>query len=814
VSVFRRLFGRRQAPALLRVKNGDTFAACGEKYGVTAREDEIIRLLLEGKGNREITEALFISDHTVKNHIHNIYRKLGIKNRVQLVQRYRAALEDAGRPPSGPANGAGSPGRARSGLRRAAFPGALLLIALAVILVAWRPWVRKPGAAVRPPMPALAVLDFENLSGDTELDKWVTGLPLLLTTDLLQSKNIRTLGDDTVFGALKKHGLAERTRYSREELRRLARELKADYLLTGSMMKAGGSIVVTAFLQDARTGAPVRTEKIECPDEQGLIREADRLARLIRSGLSLTAEAAQGDVDLDVEVLTTSSALAYKYYSEGRRYHRTGDYEQSLLMLKKAVELDAEFAMAYRLMSVDARNLGYYRQEAEFMRTAFDLSTRLPEGSRERHLIRGDYYGLSEPTYGLAVEAYKQALANHPDDVVSSNNLAMLYYDLEDYEAAVRQADTPIRQGADHPFLYHTQAVALAALGRADEAVRLLESYHESRPANRLIFQTLAETRIMAHDHAGAAAALDRAEAVFPDPSWAYWRGAVLFHTRGADAARAEFRKLFLLEDAPYRLNAYDRLGNVALAGGRFVEAAEAFRGGAELAETNGQLEWAAYMRRLRGQVLFDSGDVGGALVEARKAVEAIRKTGGAYRLATALLFEAQVHLARGDAAAVEELAGQSRSLAGPGAPRKLVREKDFFEGVVALEAGRASEAGGLIEKVVSQVVRKDGQDSRVILYHLMLAAAREKAGDLAGAAEALKRIVESPGDTLYFEGMLAKAVLGLARLEDKLGRAERAREGYRAFLDLWKEADPGRPEVEEARARLAALSGPSRAGR
>ena len=804
--LFERLFGRSPAPDPLRVRNGDAFAACGERYGVTAREGEIIRLLLEGKGNKEITEALFISDHTVKNHIHNIYRKLGIKNRVQLVQCYRAALDDADAKAGTDAAG--------TGLRRAVLPAALLVAALAVILIAWRPWARRTVSPVRSMAPVLAVLDFENLSGDPELDKWVTGLPLLLTTDLLQARNVRALSDDAVFGALKKFGLAERPRYSREELLRLAKELKADLLLTGSLMKAGGSIVVTTFLQDARTGAPVRTEKIECKDEQALMREADGLARLIRSGLGPEAEPVRGEADVDLEVLTTSSALAYKYYLEGRRYHRIGDYEQSLLMLKRAVELDPNFAMAYRLMSADSRNLGYFRQEVEYMRTAFDLSGRFPEDSRERNLIRGDHYGLYETTFGLAVEAYKRALEGHPDDIVTNNNLAMLYYDLEDYESSVRHADVPILQGTANPFLYYTKSLSLRALGRQEEAVRLLEAYHDAHPANRLIFQTLVDALISIHDYAGAAEALDRAEAIFPDPGWSSRRGTVRFHVQGAAAAREEFRKLFLLDDVPSHILAYERLGSVALSGGRLLEAAEKYRSGAELAEKIGQFEWAAFMRRLYGQALLETGNVDGALIEAERSVEAAGWAGYSYRLAAALHFLARVHLARGDAAAVEGVAGQFRALTGSGATRRILRERDFFQGVVVLKSGRAAEAVELLERTVSQAVRKDGVDSQVMLYRLALASAKERTGDLAGAAEDLRWIIESPGDSLSFDGALVKAVLGLARIEDKLGRAERAREGYRTFLELWREADPGRPEVEEARARLAALFGPSGTGR
>jgi DNA-binding CsgD family transcriptional regulator/tetratricopeptide (TPR) repeat protein len=806
---FRSLFRRTGPAASLRVRNGDAFAACAERFGITAREGEIIRLLLEGKDNKRITEELFISDHTVKNHIHNIYRKLGVRNRVQLVRSFQPALEETGHAPvAGPAPVEGLGAR----LRRATLPAVLVLGVAAVALVAWKPWQKERATGVVPPAPALAVLDFENVSGDPDLEKWATGFPTLLTTDLLQSRRLRTVGSDLVYGALRKHGLAASRRFSREELRRLSRELKADYLLCGSLMKAGNAIVVTTFLQDARTGDTVRTDRIVCADEQGLLDEADALVRQIKSGLAQRSAPAGEDVDLDVEDLTTSYALAYRYYAEALRYHATGDYEQSLLMLKKAVELDPQFAMAYRLMSVDARNLGYYAQEIDYMRTAFDLSGRLPENSRERHLIRACYYSLSETAFPLAVEAYQAVLEGHPDDIVANNNLAMLYFDLEDYAAAARCAEVPIRRGTDNPFPYHTRAISLNALGRGGDAVRLLESYHAEHPANRLVYETLLDIHIDNRDFTAAGAVLERAVSVFPDPSWSYWRGTVLFHTRGGAAAGEEFRRLFLMEEAPWFLKAHAQLGAVAMARGKFREAAEEFGKGAEVAETTGQHDWVSGFRLDRGQACLDAGDAAAAVAEAGKAVEAGRKASQGYRLTVALTFLATAHLAAGDAMAAEATAAQSLVLAVTGKTPRLQREHEFLRGLIELEAGRPAEAVKLIEKAVSRIARRDHSDGRIFLYGRALAAARERAGDAAGAAEALRTLVGSPGDILRSEGRYALAVFDLARLDEKLGRADAAREGYRAFLELWKDADAGRREIEEARGRLSSL--PATAGK
>ncbi|MCF8335739.1 MAG: helix-turn-helix transcriptional regulator [Bacteroidales bacterium] len=59
-----------------------------QRYGISKREREIIRKISEGKTNKQISEELFITLQTVKDHNYNIYKKVGVKNRVQLVQKF------------------------------------------------------------------------------------------------------------------------------------------------------------------------------------------------------------------------------------------------------------------------------------------------------------------------------------------------------------------------------------------------------------------------------------------------------------------------------------------------------------------------------------------------------------------------------------------------------------------------------------------------------------------------------------------------------------------------------------------------------
>ncbi|NIO80033.1 MAG: hypothetical protein GTN53_05710 [Candidatus Aminicenantes bacterium] len=76
---------RRMKNLSLKLKTEAEMERLFAKYKVSGREQEIIRLILKGKSNKDIEDDLYISIKTVKSHIYNIYQKLGVKNRLELI---------------------------------------------------------------------------------------------------------------------------------------------------------------------------------------------------------------------------------------------------------------------------------------------------------------------------------------------------------------------------------------------------------------------------------------------------------------------------------------------------------------------------------------------------------------------------------------------------------------------------------------------------------------------------------------------------------------------------------------------------------
>ena len=120
-----------------------------------------------------------------------------------------------------------------------------------------------PTAAKTAAKPTVAVLYFDNLTGDPEQDWLRTGLTDMLVTDLSQVTAIKIVGTDRVYSILKDLEMLEESITSAEVVRQVADKAGAQTVLLGSFAKAGDTLRINVKVQNAASGEILSTERVD-----------------------------------------------------------------------------------------------------------------------------------------------------------------------------------------------------------------------------------------------------------------------------------------------------------------------------------------------------------------------------------------------------------------------------------------------------------------------------------------------------------------------------------------------------------------------
>jgi len=686
------------------------------------------------------------------------------------------------------------------------FIPALVVIALVVIgMIIWQLLPKKDAA---PPelsdKPSLAVMYFENNTGDEGLDHYRKAISDLLITDLAQSKHIMVVRGDRLFNILRQLNLMDAKSYSSEDLREVASRGRATHVLQGNYTKAGENFRINYMLHEASTEELLGSEMVEGKGEESIFSMVDELTRRIKANFKLSPEEIASDMDKEVEEITTSSPEAYKYYSEGRKHHLQGEYRQSISFMEKAIAIDSEFAMAYRSLSVSYGNRGYGAERDKYIKKAFELSDRLSDG--ERYLIQGNFYDRSEKTYDKAIEAYKKLLELYPDSIWNIS-LGIVYVNLEEWDKAIERIEI-LRKNKDESLLtFGNLANAYMHKGMYDEARELSEEYLNNVSNNASARRGLARIYFCQKKYDAAFAEVQKATFLsLGNTDNILMKGHIYVVKEDFIKAEEEYKKVLKARRQTAHLDGREWLGALYLLQGKFETAKDQLKQGMELADKLGETEWKAWFHGYLGYMHLKSGNPEEALEEFNIAWRiAVEEENLSFQRGS-LWSKGLVYLEMKSMKEAQRAAKVLKEMIEGGMNKKIMRLYHHLMGMIELKRQNYNKAIEYFKKALPLLPAEWMPGYGHALFIDPLALAYYKKGNLDKAQEEYERIISMTTGRAYFEDIYAKSFYMLGKIYEEKDRKEKAIEHYERFLDLWKDADPGIPEVDDAKKQLASL--------
>jgi tetratricopeptide (TPR) repeat protein len=643
----------------------------------------------------------------------------------------------------------------------------------------------------------LAVLYFDNLTGDESLEWMRTGLTDMLVTDLSQSPNIRVLATDRLHHILDEMGQLARSMNSFEIVQAVAQEADVQTVLLGSFAKAGGRIRLSARLQDAGSGEILTSESVEGQGEESIFELVDELTRRIKKQFEMPEPMLVADVDKDLDEVSTKSVEAYRYYTEGVSLHERYREEEAIPLLEKAVELDPGFAMALAKLSVVHGNLGDADKAKEYAARAMEHLDRLSD--RERYYVEGRFYSLDPETVGEAVNAYKKVVDKYPDHTAARHNLAAELMKLDEIDEAITQYEELMKVQAERAFPATPLQLADAygRRGDVDRGYRVLRDYADENPSNPAAHLNLAAYLIWAGRREEALEEIDLGESLQPDSPQAEILRInldIVDENWSSASDRAE-RLAASGSSSVWKFRGLVSQGVVELFQGRSGNALDLIRQFSEVLPDRGSL--AAQAPLFAANINFDLGDYSRALRAARLAADMIEDQEAATE---ALGLVALSQAAMGEEEASEDTIATLTALTEQMPQRMVRRGEQVFRGRYALTVGDYELAIEELRRAVRMLPPRPGTEGNPhlrIWYSLGLAYFED--GEEEQALEWFERAVESRPH-IFDPIAFVRSFYYMGRIQEELGNDEQARHYYQRFLDFWGDGDMDRDKVEDAR--------------
>ncbi|MCP4683808.1 MAG: protein kinase [bacterium] len=643
------------------------------------------------------------------------------------------------------------------------------------------------------------VMCFRNMLDPGDAESQAEIIANLLITGLSESRDFRVVSSQQVYDILKRLDKDDSPSTDPTLSSQVARTAKARWMILGTLLRTRPTLLLTSQIVEVDTGHIVSAQRLTSHQDEDIFLFTDRLLRQLFADLPIS-KSGKCRLDRSVTEVTTSSQEAYRSYLEGLEYSYRYLDSEAEKCFELALKHDPTFAMAYYRRA--RRPACPFREE--LIRKAVEYSDR---ASRKERLYISAMEARIEGEYGRCLSQLEEIISQYPEEKEALLLLGNLHrLSLGEVQEGVRYYEEVLRIDPDNIEAYTNLTYAYNTMGEYHLSLQAANKLAELAPDQPNSFDSLGDICSWNGEIDQGLDAFLRAIEIDERFFHSIWKAGILYTFKQQFAeSQGMFRKLTACDDSDYRACGRMSLGMIPYCRGKFRDALSALDTGLSSDEMEDyQGYFRAYKHLLKGKIHLERKDISRAIDDIRSSIELFRAIDPAVlypsvTLCQALAIGGDTHGARSVLQEIETSLKKHRR------GRRSVYHA--AAGLVDLSQGQCGSALRNLSKAAEDPLIWEWEGvNRFELFTTL------------GQAHVMERSYEKAVDLLesikseYSLGRLAAAIssakvhyfLGIAYGES--GWKAKAISNFETFLTIWKDADPGVEEIEDARQRLIQL--------
>jgi len=340
---------------------------------------------------------------------------------------------------------------------------------------------------------SIAVLFFENLTGDKNLEWLQKGLTEMLIRALSQSSYLSVLSTDRLVELIEQFDKTNANQKIDLDLAAIvAKRANVEALLTGNISKDGNSLKINVKVHEPNKGEILREESVEGAGLENIFSMVDQLTTKIKQDLHLTL----GEEELikGIADITTHSLDAWRHYTLGLDLMNKFLNADAIPHFESAISEDSTFVMAYlRLISA----YGAEKREDEVMEIYKKLEPLKEFATEEENYrIKRIEAGMKSDIRTM-IDIFHQWLQKYPDDAEANYELGSLYYGVHNYTESISYLQKALKVDPSLKLAMNQLGYSYARIGDFDQAIKTLDQYKKIAPNEPNPYDSMGEVYLM-----------------------------------------------------------------------------------------------------------------------------------------------------------------------------------------------------------------------------------------------------------------------------------------------------------------------------